>query len=325
MPTEDYRGASYEIWQAMASGWERDRNWLREASRAVSEKMLQALEPQPRPHDPRAGGRNRRDWLCGRPRDSSLGPPDLHRLRGRKGLRVSDACATNVEDLGRERGHRTLRIVGKGNRSAIIPLVPRTARTIDLAVGERCEGPIVRRRDGKRLDRRTAHRWVRSIGTRAGFGAVQPHTLRAAFIMAALDAGVPLRDVQIAARHTDPRRPSGNGHYPPLGPAAGSVTGEAAVWHHEPAPLQTEPIAEMSGTALGHCCRRAIVVLPNRWARPFLQYRLSVRSAGSQPLPHVVPGSGAAAGDEACRDQDWVRRALSSDETVKPLEVDGGS
>jgi integrase/recombinase XerD len=29
--------------------------------------------------------------------------------------------------------------------------------------------------------------------------------LRAEFIMAALDAGVPLRDVQIAARHADPR------------------------------------------------------------------------------------------------------------------------
>ena len=29
--------------------------------------------------------------------------------------------------------------------------------------------------------------------------------LREAFIMAALDAGVPLRDVQIAARHADPR------------------------------------------------------------------------------------------------------------------------
>jgi hypothetical protein len=29
--------------------------------------------------------------------------------------------------------------------------------------------------------------------------------LRAAFIMCALDAGVPLRDVQIAARHADPR------------------------------------------------------------------------------------------------------------------------
>jgi len=29
--------------------------------------------------------------------------------------------------------------------------------------------------------------------------------LRAAFIMAALDAGVPLREVQLAARHADPR------------------------------------------------------------------------------------------------------------------------
>lgn len=32
-----------------------------------------------------------------------------------------------------------------------------------------------------------------------------PHMLRLAFVMAALDAGVPLRDVQIAARHADPR------------------------------------------------------------------------------------------------------------------------
>ena len=120
-------------------------------------------------------------------------------LLGLNGLRVSKACATNIEDLGIERGHRTLRILGKGNKPATIPLVPRTARTIDLAVGERHEGPILRRRDGQRLDRRTAHRWVRSIGKRAGLGHVHPHMLRAAFIMAALDAGVPLRDVQTAA------------------------------------------------------------------------------------------------------------------------------
>ena len=126
-------------------------------------------------------------------------------LLGLNGLRVSEACATNIEDLGFERGHRTLRIVGKGNKPATVPLVPRTARTIDLAVGERREGPILRRRDGQRLDRRTAHRWIRSIGKRACLGAVHPHMLRAAFIMAALDAGVPLRDVQIAARHADPR------------------------------------------------------------------------------------------------------------------------
>jgi site-specific recombinase XerD len=126
-------------------------------------------------------------------------------LLGLNGLRVSEACGTNVEDLGFQRGHRTLRILGKGNKPATIPLVPRAARTIDLAIGERHEGAILRRRDGLRLDRRTAHRWVRSIGKRAGLGAVHPHMLRAGFIMAALDAGVPLRDVQIAARHADPR------------------------------------------------------------------------------------------------------------------------
>ena len=126
-------------------------------------------------------------------------------LLGLNGLRVSEACATNIEDLGFERGHRVLGIIGKGNKPAKVPLVPRTARTVDLAIGERHQGPILRRHDGQRLDRRTAHRWVRAIGKRAGLGHIHPHMLRAAFIMAALDAGVPLRDVQIAARHADPR------------------------------------------------------------------------------------------------------------------------
>ncbi|MGH3237028.1 MAG: tyrosine-type recombinase/integrase [Streptosporangiaceae bacterium] len=44
---------------------------------------------------------------------------------------------------------------------------------------------------------------------------VGPHTLRHAFITAALDAGLPLRDVQEAASHADLRttmRQSGSGH-----------------------------------------------------------------------------------------------------------------
>ena len=126
-------------------------------------------------------------------------------LLGLNGLRVSEACGTNIEDLGFDRGHRILRIVGKGNKPAGIPLVPRTARTVDLAIGERSQGPILLRHNGERLDTRTAYRWVRSVGEQAGLDRVHPHMLRAAFIMAALDAGVPLRDVQIAARHADPR------------------------------------------------------------------------------------------------------------------------
>jgi integrase/recombinase XerD len=35
-------------------------------------------------------------------------------LLGLNGLRVSEACGANIEDMGMERGHRVLRIVGKG-------------------------------------------------------------------------------------------------------------------------------------------------------------------------------------------------------------------
>ncbi len=127
-------------------------------------------------------------------------------LLGLNGLRVSEACGSNVEDLGLERGRRTLRIMGKGSKPAVIPLVPRAARMIDLAVGERTQGPILRRASGERLDR--AHRPpLGSLHRTAGRTGARPpaHASRAAFIMAALDAGVPLRDVQLAARPADPR------------------------------------------------------------------------------------------------------------------------
>jgi integrase len=87
-----------------------------------------------------------------------------------------------------------------------IPLAPRTARAIDLTVGERAYGPLFLAADERRLDRHGTARIVRRVTRRAGISKhVSPHTLRHAFITAALDAGVPLRDVQEAASHADPR------------------------------------------------------------------------------------------------------------------------
>ena len=87
-----------------------------------------------------------------------------------------------------------------------VPSPPRTARAVDLAAGERSEGPILLSGDGTRLDRHAAGRIVRRLARRAGIHKrVGPHTLRHAFITAALDAGIPLRDVQEAASHADPR------------------------------------------------------------------------------------------------------------------------
>jgi site-specific recombinase XerD len=140
---------------------------------------------------------------------AGLGLPAEHALislLALNGLRVSEAAGADIEALSVERGHRTLTITRKGGKVVTIPLAPRTARAIDLAIGERSEGPVFLAADGRRLDRHGAGRMVRRVARRAGITKpVGPHTLRHAFITAALDAGVSLRDVQEAASHADPR------------------------------------------------------------------------------------------------------------------------
>ena len=140
---------------------------------------------------------------------AGLGPPAEHALislLALNGLRVSEASGADIEHLGLERGHRTLTVIRKGGKAVTIPLAPRTTRAIDLAIGERAEGRVFIAAGGRRLDRHGAARIARRVTRRAGISKdVSPHTLRHAFITAALDAGVPLRDVQEAASHADPR------------------------------------------------------------------------------------------------------------------------
>ena len=120
---------------------------------------------------------------------AGLGPPAEHALvalLALNGLRVSEATGADIEAMGIERGHRTLVITRKGGKVVTIPLAPRTARAIDLAVSERCEGPVFLAADGRRLDRHGAGRIVRRVARRAGITKpVGPHTLRHAFITAA--------------------------------------------------------------------------------------------------------------------------------------------
>ena len=86
---------------------------------------------------------------------AGLGPPPEHALislLALNGLRVSEATSADIEHLGLERGHRTLVITRKGGKVVTIPLAPRTARAIDLAIGERTEDPS--------LSPRTASGWT---------------------------------------------------------------------------------------------------------------------------------------------------------------------
>jgi len=122
------------------------------------------------------------------------------------GLRISEALNADIGDLSTERGHRTLAIVRKGGKHVTIPIAPRTGRALDLYIGERTIGPIFLGLEGGRMDRYCADRMVKRLTKKAGIDKrISPHSLRHSFITAALDAGVPLRDVQEAASHADPR------------------------------------------------------------------------------------------------------------------------
>jgi integrase/recombinase XerD len=57
------------------------------------------------------------------------------------------------------------------------------------------------------MDRHAATRRLRRLAQKAGvrITSPHPHMLRHTFVTTMLDAGVDLRDVQIAARHADPR------------------------------------------------------------------------------------------------------------------------
>jgi integrase/recombinase XerD len=93
------------------------------------------------------------------------------------GLRVSEATGADIEQPGLERGYRTLTITRQGAKVVTIPLAPRTARAIDLAIGERTDGPVFLATDGRRLDRHGAGRIIRRVARRAGIAkAVTPRT-----------------------------------------------------------------------------------------------------------------------------------------------------
>ncbi len=131
----------------------------------------------------------------------------LASLLALNGLRISEALGADIDKLEVNRGHRTVFIQRKGHKTATIPLAPRTARALDLYIGERESGPIFLNDEGTaRPDRHASARIVRRLAKRAGIDKrISPHSLRHSFITAALDAGVPLRDVQEAASHSDPR------------------------------------------------------------------------------------------------------------------------
>jgi len=101
-------------------------------------------------------------------------------MLGLLGLRIFEAAAANIADLGEEHGHRVLRVCGKGTKIVLVPLPPAVGRAMDQAIGYRTSGPILLNTRGRRMDRHAATRRLRRLAETAGLQTAKahPHMLR---------------------------------------------------------------------------------------------------------------------------------------------------
>ena len=127
-------------------------------------------------------------------------------MLGLLGLRIFEATSADIGDLGEEHGHRVLRVCGKGGKVVLVPLPPAVGRAIDRAVNGRDFGPVPAQQpqhaNGPACGHAAAPAARRDGGSpdSPASSTYAPAHVRHHY----LDAGVDLRDVQIAARHADP-------------------------------------------------------------------------------------------------------------------------
>jgi len=128
-------------------------------------------------------------------------------LMGTLGLRVTATCDIDIEHFSTtDLGYKVLRTVGKyGKPSSKVVPIP-VWEAVKHAMGERSSGPLLRRRDGSRMNRRSAAVVVDRLTACAGIEkAVPPHALRRSFATLALQAGVDIRVVQQGMDHSSTR------------------------------------------------------------------------------------------------------------------------
>ena len=124
------------------------------------------------------------------------------------GIRVSELCSLDVNDLDRER--RVIRVFGKGSKERTVPLGAPAIRAVDawlanarsqLMTDQSGQAMFIGDR-GKRIDPRVVRRIVhRSLKMTEGAPDLGPHGLRHAMATHLLEGGADLRSVQEILGH----------------------------------------------------------------------------------------------------------------------------
>jgi integrase/recombinase XerC len=131
------------------------------------------------------------------------------------GLRVSEACNLDRDDVGREgTGARVVVRQGKGRKDRIVPLGSKAwaaleaylpLRATSLAAGAGADHPLFVTRRGRRLGVRVARRLLARREALTGVPAVSPHALRHSFATHLLGEGADLRAIQELLGHASLR------------------------------------------------------------------------------------------------------------------------
>ncbi|WP_020524272.1 tyrosine-type recombinase/integrase [Catelliglobosispora koreensis] len=146
------------------------------------------------------------------------------------GARIGELLPAQISDIIQEAGVPVLRIVGKGRKRRSLPVIPAVYQRLDRYLRSRPHAadllptlpghvnarsqPLFVTSTGKPLDPKQVRRILLRCAKRAGLepevvAQLTPHSTRATYATSNLAAGTPLRDVQYALGHEDPRTTEG--------------------------------------------------------------------------------------------------------------------
>lgn len=130
----------------------------------------------------------------------ALVPVLIYTLAGR----VSEACYAELHHLKTTDAGRKLDLTRKGGKGRVWPLPERLCALIDVAVGDRTEGPLLLDDAGRAMDRHAIDRLLNRLGKKAAVLAgreLTPHVLRASKLTHMHDVNVPVDEIREYADH----------------------------------------------------------------------------------------------------------------------------
>jgi site-specific recombinase XerD len=147
------------------------------------------------------------------------------------GARIGELLSADVSSITQESGIPVLRIIGKGRKRRTLPVIPavfmrlqrylasRTQEggTLPVLPGQSGAGrarPLFATSTGRRMMPTQVRNTLLQCARKAGLepeviAVLRPHSTRATYATSNLAAGTPLRDVQYALGHEDPRTTEG--------------------------------------------------------------------------------------------------------------------